>query len=312
MKRFHSLIVVAAVTMILSRSVVADNPFDKFGRGRLLRKWRDDLTGKNKKPAPKAALKNKGKQPTPAGKGPTPATRPTQSPQRPGTNVRPSTPKSTSRQPTNANARSAYQQRATQQLAAQQRAAKQRATATQPRTTKPAVARKPSIASKAVGLGMNVVADKADQFVVTQIAPGGNAAKAGIQRGDLITKFAGTELGSIEEYDEISKILGAGDQIEIQVSRRGKEATLTVQNGKLPKLPTSEDEQVASHSKSSIVSDAPSRTRLNSKPVSSGQFEFVPKSRSTNGLHSVLEQPAQGYRVPQSRQSHPSLNGPRK
>jgi hypothetical protein len=300
MKRFHSLIVVAAMTMIVSGSVVADNPFDKFGRGRLLRKWRDELTGKNKKPAPKPALKGSGKQPTPARKAPTPAKKTTSSPQRKGSNVRSSTP-TANRQANKLHTRSAYQPRTTQPRT------------TQPRTTQPRSAssatRRPVAAGKAVGLGMQVV-EKSDQYVVAQVTPGGNAAKAGILRGDLIVKFAGADLGSIEEYNEISKILGEGDQIEIQVSRRGKKAELTVQNGELPELPEPSEEEVASNSSYSRLTDSTSRPQLESKSASNSQFEFVPKSGSSSGLRSVLEQSPQSYRAPQSRQRSPSLNGP--
>jgi hypothetical protein len=154
------------------------------------------------------------------------------------------------------------------------------------------------------------VVEKSDQYVVAQVTPGGNAAKAGILRGDLIVKFAGADLGSIEEYNEISKILGEGDQIEIQVSRRGKKAELTVQNGELPQLPEPSEEEVASNSSYSRLTDSTSRPQLESKSASNSQFEFVPKSGSSSGLRSVLEQSPQSYRAPQSRQRSPSLNGP--
>ena len=75
MKRIQYLVVAIVAVVIFSGDVVAQQPVynAKFGRGRLLRKWRNDLSGKTQKQ----------KSPTPAkqGKQPTPAKQPDSKPQ---------------------------------------------------------------------------------------------------------------------------------------------------------------------------------------------------------------------------------------
>ena len=92
------------------------------------------------------------------------------------------------------------------------------------------------------GFGMAVVLDKNENLVVAQVAANGNAAEAGIRRGDVLVEAGGVELTSIEELEQIEKILGAGDQVELKVARNGRAAKVMLQHGQAPALEDVENE----------------------------------------------------------------------
>ena len=139
--------------------------------------------------------------------------------------------------------------------------------------------------SGANGFGMSVVVDKQENIIVAQVAPAGNAAEAGLQRGDLIAEAGGVELTSIEEYQEITKMLGAGDQLEFKIARRGRPSTVMLQHGQPPTL---DDVEVGEMN-----------TKLgNSANQSQGNqyqqdFSFVPPGDDSSraSMRSVVEQP---------------------
>ncbi len=63
-----------------------------------------------------------------------------------------------------------------------------------------------------------------EAFVVSQVDPRGNAAAAGIQRGDVVTAIGGAKLLAVEEFDAIVEAMGGGDRVEFEISRRGQKA----------------------------------------------------------------------------------------
>ena len=66
------------------------------------------------------------------------------------------------------------------------------------------------------------------------VTEGSPAEKAGLKGGDIIIKFAGKDVKSIEDYMEAIGTKKPGDQAEIVVKRDGKEQTLGVTLGTRP------------------------------------------------------------------------------
>ena len=267
MKRIQCLLVAIFAVVIFSGDAAAQQPSNqaKFGRGRLLRKWRDDLTGKTQKP----------KRPTPAqqGKQPTPAQMPSAG-------------------------KAAQIQRNGKQQTVGNVATRQSSTGQTPSRqsqSRQSLAR----STKRIGFGMQVEVDKEDNFVVTQVDKNGNADEAGIRRGDLITQLGGADIGSLEEFKEIVKVLGEGDQMELQISRNGKKKEVTVQYGEMQEIPAT------------IADDNPATPAIAATPVT-GPYDFVPQKN--NQFRSVLDGPVvnrRGQRVPtRPASSGATLNGP--
>jgi len=154
-----------------------------------------------------------------------------------------------------------------------------------------------SVRSGADGFGMTVVVDNNEKFIVAQVLAEGNAAAAGIQRGDLLVGAGGVELTAIEEFQQIAKVLGAGDQLEIKINRRGKTDTVMLQHGQPPSL-----EDVDADT-ADVATEATSRypnRQLASCTRSRNQedFSFVPPAddESRPGMRSVIEQPQAPFR----------------
>ncbi len=83
------------------------------------------------------------------------------------------------------------------------------------------------------GFGLTLE-EKGEQLVVDSVARNGNAAEADFKRGDVILEIGGVPVKSIAEFDDITGILGEGDQVEVSVSRNGKEEKRLLQNGSIP------------------------------------------------------------------------------
>lgn len=71
------------------------------------------------------------------------------------------------------------------------------------------------------GFGFTV-RDQGDEIIITSVDPLGNAAEAGLRRGDAIVGIGGVEVDSQKAFDEIAEILNPGDTIEVSY-RRGKQ-----------------------------------------------------------------------------------------
>lgn len=61
---------------------------------------------------------------------------------------------------------------------------------------------------------------------VADVRPDGPAAKAGLQAGDVITKFAGIPITDVYSYMSALDTVKVGDEIEIVVKRAGEAKTL--------------------------------------------------------------------------------------
>ena len=82
--------------------------------------------------------------------------------------------------------------------------------------------------SQALGL------KNADGVLIRDIALGGPADKAGLQRGDLILSFADKEIKTFEGLLTAVRAIGAGERVPITVYRQGKNVGLTLVAGSWP------------------------------------------------------------------------------
>ena len=184
----------------------ADNPFEKLiPRGKLLKMLKDEITGESDA----ADSKQQAREARPrTGKAPTPVTR------TPDSNA------SRSRQPMPSPAKGGPQLRSvvTRPLP--------------PMQAQPNALTARNVSAKATqGFGMTVSQSKNDQLIVTGVDPNGNAASAGFRPGDQLIAMGGGKLSALEEYEQISKTLGQGDQVEIGFVRRGKNLKSLLQYG---------------------------------------------------------------------------------
>lgn len=85
--------------------------------------------------------------------------------------------------------------------------------------------------------GVDVTSDVSGQYdipsgvYVTKVASNSGAGKAGIKKGDVITKFDGKEISSMEEISDMMQYMAAGTKVKVTVaqSRNGyKETELEV------------------------------------------------------------------------------------
>lgn len=77
-------------------------------------------------------------------------------------------------------------------------------------------------ATPRVNLGVAVVDNQGTGARVTQVAPGSAAAKAGLQIGDIITKFADQPIQNAEQLRAAINARKVGDEVDLQV-RRGND-----------------------------------------------------------------------------------------
>lgn len=150
------------------------------------------------------------------------------------------------------------------------------------------------------GFGM-LVEERNNSLIVRQLDSKGNAAEAGVKRGDVIQKGGGVEFKSAEEFNQIAEILKDGDQLEFEIVRRGKEEKLLILFGKAPETPENEAAQTAPGPRDSTTA----RESLNRalKVNSKDNFSFLPTNKerrlpstspqsptasSRNGMQSVL------------------------
>lgn len=80
------------------------------------------------------------------------------------------------------------------------------------------------------GFGLTLV-EEGEKLFIKAVIPDGNASTAGLRPGDLIVSIGGVPVASIAEFDGITGVMGAGDQIEIGFARRGKEDRVLLQFG---------------------------------------------------------------------------------
>lgn len=81
------------------------------------------------------------------------------------------------------------------------------------------------------GFGFNVSVNERGQLFVSQLDRHGNAAEAGLRQGDLILEIGGIESSTTEEFEEIVKVMGQGDQLEFKIQRTGQSSKLSIPFG---------------------------------------------------------------------------------
>ena len=212
---------------------IADTAPAQIGRGRLLKKMRDDIFGppinqaqlereqalaRQKLEAARraqletqkrAAAAAKGRQPTPIGTGSKASNQQTAQPtQRPQ-------PLETSRQTS----------RQTPRPPQQYRRANPKPNASTARKTPKGPAKS--------GFGFYVV-EKNEKLIISKIDPNGNAAGVGFRPGDVLTAIGGVEVDTTVAFDEIADILSNGDSIGIAYQRDGKSDEVQVSYGEAP------------------------------------------------------------------------------
>lgn len=64
--------------------------------------------------------------------------------------------------------------------------------------------------------------------LVTEVASGSTAMKAGIQRGDIITKANEQIISSATELESLIKTMKASDQIKLEIIKKGKPTTVVI------------------------------------------------------------------------------------
>ena len=121
-----------------------------------------------------------------------------------------------------------------------------------------------------------------DDFFIGRIDPRGNAAEAGLRRGDLIEEIGGAPIQVMEEFDAIAKAMRGGDRVEFKVSRRGSKAEKVVVQFGEP-APVEESNEEAPNKIDILPRDfdssaTPTRRRL------SDRYEPV-----GNGLNSIYD-----------------------
>ena len=143
--------------------------------------------------------------------------------------------------------------------------------------------KKPSTKSQRNGFGFEISKSGEDRFVVSSVDRGGNAEEAGIRRGDTLVEIGGIEATSVEEFDEIAKIMGQGDEMEFKVERSGREKELTVRYGELPDM---DDENVEVE-----VSRSTENKRYDFSPPNSKEFSSSNSVLNSNSRVSPVYQP---------------------
>jgi serine protease Do len=76
--------------------------------------------------------------------------------------------------------------------------------------------------------------------LVAQVLPGSPAAKAGLEPGDVIVKYDGTDVGESSTLPQMVGVTRVGQAAKVEILRRGRAKELTVVIGELP-----EEDEVA-------------------------------------------------------------------
>jgi serine protease Do len=111
---------------------------------------------------------------------------------------------------------------------------------------------------------------------VSSVAPGGPAAKAGIQDGDVILRFDGKDVSSMRSLRSIVAQTQIGKEVDVEVVRKGQRRTLRVAVGRLA-------EEVKPALKPGVRNTPKSRGKSKEKD-SSVQPPAAPGGRSLIGL----------------------------
>lgn len=125
------------------------------------------------------------------------------------------------------------------------------------------------------GFGFRITGNDKDQLIVSSVDRAGNAAEAGLVRGDQLIEIGGIDASSTEEFDEIVKIMGQGDQMDFKIRRAGRERKMTIQFGVIPEPPEGTESSTAQ----SALSSSSSSSRSSSS--NSRRYDFAPPKDSS-------------------------------
>jgi S1-C subfamily serine protease len=64
---------------------------------------------------------------------------------------------------------------------------------------------------------------EAEGLAVANVAAGGPAAQAGVEAGDIIIRFVGTDIGGLSDFDKVLRKQAVGNTVEVSV-KRGSDA----------------------------------------------------------------------------------------
>lgn len=221
-----SLIAITCIGVLCPSTANAENPLDKLiPRGNFFKKLKQEITGeKTKAPTPR-------RTPTPADVSPRPddrrrqATTQQRSPRQPQQRQT-SQPPQQLRQPTFATRPLPPMNDPTQASSRKPQPVQQRAI-------------QPAGISSSTGFGVVIQLAKNNKMVVTRLAPQGNAIKAGLKPGDVVKAVGSVKLTSVQEYEQITKDLKPGDQMEFEIVRRGRAQKALVPFGTAPEIQAS-------------------------------------------------------------------------
>ncbi len=133
-----------------------------------------------------------------------------------------------------------------------------------------------------------VISDVDEKLIVTRVESGGTAAEAGIRRGDQIVGIGGVDVDSKEGFLEIVEILNQGDAIEISYLRGKKTNEVQINFGSAPKA---EELQTADH----LAPGASGRRNLapdrnGSRVAGSSVLDQQSMARQIDNLSQTVEQ----------------------
>ncbi len=77
-------------------------------------------------------------------------------------------------------------------------------------------------------LGIASGTNPGEGCLISQVQPGGAAAKAGLRAGDVILKFGGTPVTDFEQLVELIGKKAPGDKVDVVIRRNGQELTIPV------------------------------------------------------------------------------------
>ena len=250
--------------LLLVITLPSGSSAQEFGRGRLLKRLRDELMGRRDDDDKKQKEKSQ-KQPTPAKPNANSRYQPpsqyrNRSNQPVGSGYRGSNSNRTPSPTNNSNSRNSNRRQPTPrvntprdsaaraerptpaQISQQARDAANssrnsysRDNSAYRRPTPPSPQPESRSANRGQGSGFGMsVKEKGDSVIVSRIVPNGNAAEAGLRTGDQIVELGGLEIQNAQDFDEFAKILGQGDQMEFKIRSRGKKKTVMVTYGQAP------------------------------------------------------------------------------
>jgi len=287
----------ALVVATLSLTVFAGDTYAQdgpaFGRGRILKKMRDDILGV----MPKFRAPSSKSNPTTASRSsfsiPSKSNVPT--PALPSEGARPATvdskaihsyrvPQANQKKSSLANGSGStqYETYKTANPSKTVRPSNSKSTAAMSTITPEAIASVTQSAKKqSLAFGM-LLKTRGDDLVVTQVNPNGNASKAGVRKGDLILGAGGIEFGSMMEFNQITDVLRDGDQLEFLVGQAGKESKKLIAFGKIPDMTPRE---IAHSSSPGITTSSNPQTATPRSASTLNQYELVSPNTT---MHSVI------------------------